>query len=31
MKISLQEIGWGSSSVLISLGIKTSGKLFFIW
>jgi hypothetical protein len=28
MKISLQEIGWGSSNGLICLGIKTSGKLF---
>jgi len=23
--------GWGSSTVLIGLGIKTSGKLFLIW
>jgi hypothetical protein len=31
MKISLQEIGWGSSTGLICLGIKTRGMLFLIW
>jgi len=31
MKISLQEIGWGSSTGLIGLRIRTSGKLFLIW